>query len=191
MAPYCNASRAPGSKGITSVHGRHGFGSPPILPAPAGQQEVQLTPGQQQALDLLAPIFRVEVPSARAVLPGFAGTGKSFLAARLINLALAIPGALKKQGDYGKWTQPPAVVIAASTPKAARQLERALVGYGLEQGKVTTPHSALGLRPARDEGVETFHPDPNDSRLIGGNTALVVLDEIPMVIEAPVAEIAA
>jgi exodeoxyribonuclease-5 len=180
MAPTYSEALGRQTQGDTSAHGRHGYGSRPILPAPAGKQEVQLTSGQQQALDLLAPIFRGEVASARAVLTGFAGTGKSFLAARLINLALAIPGALGERGDGGKWKRPPAVVIATPTHKAARQLERAMAGYGIE-AKAVTLHSALGLRPVRNEDKQIFLPDPKAQRLIGGNTVLVVVDETSMV----------
>ncbi|MCP9771635.1 AAA family ATPase [Synechococcus sp. Tobar12-5m-g] len=182
MAPTNSNAQGVTTPGTTSAHGRNGFvGSRHILPAAAGQQEVQLTTDQQQAFDQLAPIFRGEVSGARGVLTGFAGTGKTFLTARLIAQALTIAGALGERDRWGKWEKPPAVVIAAPTHKAARQLERALVGYGLDQVKVTTLHSALGLRPVRDEGVETFQPDPNATRLIGDDTALVVLDEISMV----------
>lgn len=181
MAPkYSDADRVR-ARGITSAHSRNGLAPGQILPATAGQQEVQLTTGQQQAFDLLAPIFRGEVPGARAVLTGFAGTGKTFLTARLIDLALAIEGALGERDRHGKWEKPPAVVIATPTHKAARQLERALVAYGLDQVKVTTLHSALGLRPVREEGVETFQLDPKATRLIGDDTALVVVDETSMV----------
>ena len=102
MAPNSNAPGARGFKGITSAHGRHWFGSHPILPAPAGQQEVQLTPGQQQALDLLAPIFSGEVPGARVVLTGFAGTGKFTLAGLLIHPATAIPAGLGASRRAGR-----------------------------------------------------------------------------------------
>lgn len=176
-------SNAPGwqSQGITSAHGRNGLAPSQILPEVPGQQEVQLTPGQRRAFDLLASIFRGEAPGARAVLTGYAGTGKTFLSARLIGLALAIDGALGVRDAYGKWEQFPSVVIATPTHKAARQLERALATYGLEKVKVTTLHAALGLRPVREEGVETFQPDPKTTPLIGEQTVLVVLDETSMV----------
>jgi len=168
--------------GTASAHGRNGFGSQQILPEAPVLQKVQLTPDQKQAFDLLAPIFRGESPGARAVLSGYAGTGKTLLAARLIGLAMErVPGAEGERDPRGRWQTLPAVVIAAPTHKASRQLERALAGYGLDQVKVTTLHSALGLRPFRDEGVETFQPDPGATCLIGDDTALVVLDEVSMV----------
>jgi len=164
--------------------------SPRTLAQPAGVRAsaaLQLTAGQQSALDQLASIFSGEVPGARAVLTGFAGTGKSTLAARLIHLAMAIPGALGERGQRGSWKTPPAVVIAAPTHKAALQLERALAGYGLHQVKATTLHSALGLRPVREGGVEVFKPDPHATCLVGKTTRLVVVDEASMVSAALVA----
>jgi exodeoxyribonuclease-5 len=148
---------------------------------------VQLTSGQQAAFDLLAPIFSGSQPGARAVLTGYAGTGKTTLTARLIQLASLIPGALGKRGQRGKWELPPTVVIAAPTHKAARQVERSLASWGLDQIKAVTLHSALGLRPVRDGGVETFKPDSDATRLIGATTRLVVVDEASMVSAALVA----
>ncbi len=181
MAP--KQSNAPGLQpgGITSAHGRNGCGPRAILPPPAGQLEIQLTSGQQQAFDLLTPSFRGEAPGARAVLTGFAGTGKTFLSARLIELALAIPGALGVRDERGKWETLPTVVIVTPTHKAARQQERALAAYGLKDVRVVTLHSALGLRPVRQEGEEVFQPDPEATPLIGEHTDLVVLDETSMV----------
>jgi len=159
-------------------------------PAPGGgapAAAVQLTSGQQAAFDLLAPIFSGSQPGARAVLTGYAGTGKTTLTARLIQLATAITGALGKRGQRGKWETPPTVVIAAPTHKAARQVERSLASWGLDQIKAVTLHSALGLRPVRDGGVETFKPDSDATRLIGATTRLVVVDEASMVSAALVA----
>ena len=148
---------------------------------------MQLTAGQQAAFDLLAPIFRGDQPGARAVLTGFAGSGKTTLTARLIQLAAAIPGALGKRGQRGKWETPPTVVIAAPTHKAARQLERSLAGWGLEDAKATTLHSALGMRLVREGGTEVFKSDPKANRLIGATTRLVVVDEASMISAALVA----
>jgi exodeoxyribonuclease-5 len=148
---------------------------------------VQLTTGQQEAFDLLAPIFNGNQPGARAVLTGYAGTGKTTLTARLIQLASVIPGALGVRGHRGKWVTPPTVVITAPTHKAARQLERSLASWGLDQIKAVTLHSALGLRPVREGGTETFEPDPKAARLIGATTRLVVVDECSMVSAALVA----
>jgi len=143
--------------------------------------EHSFTPDQRQAFDRLAPIFRGDVPGARATLTGYAGTGKTFLTARLIRLALDIAGALGFRDARGRWEELPAVAIVTPTHKAARQLERALAAYGHNQVKVTTLHSALGMRPVREEGVETFQPDPRASLLIGESTVLVALDEASMV----------
>lgn len=148
---------------------------------------VQLTTGQQAAFDRLAPIFRGDQPGARAVLTGYAGTGKTTLTARLIQLAAAIPGAFGERGQRGKYATPPAVVIAAPTHKAARQLERSFAGWGLDEVKATTLASALGLRPVRDGGDQEFRPDPNAARLVGATTRLVVVDESSMVSAALVA----
>lgn len=182
MAPtHSDASRVRARRDITSAHGRNGVAPGEILPEVPGQQEVRLTPGQRRAFELLAWIFRGAAPGARAVLTGSAGTGKTLLSARLIGLALAIDGALGVRDAYGKWEELPKLVIAAPTHKAARQLERALAAYGLEKVKVTTLHSALGLRPVREEGIETFQPDLRATPLIGEHTVLVVLDETSMV----------
>lgn len=181
MAPNSGAPGAGYSRCTTSAHGRNGFGSRHILAAAANcQKAAKLTADQCQAFSRLAPIFRGEGPGARAALTGYAGTGKTFLSARLIALALSIPGALGVRDANGKWAQLPTVVIATPTHKAARQLERALHAYGLGV-KATTLHSALGLRPVREEDVETFQPDPKATRMIGGHTVLVVLDETSMV----------
>jgi len=181
MAPtHSDASRVH-ARGITSAHGRNGLAPGKILPSPAEPQEVKLTPGQREAFDLLAPIFKGEAPGARAVLTGFAGTGKTFLTARLIELALAIEGALGERGDYGRWKVLPTVVLASPTHKACRQLERALAAHGVDRVKATTLHSALGLRPERDEGQQVFKPDPTAKCQIGEHTHLVVVDETSMI----------
>lgn len=152
--------------------------SAPILPA-AG---TCLTPGQQHALDLLLPIFQGHQPGARASLQGYAGTGKTFLSARLVAAALdSIPGARGASSPWGGWKTPPTVVLASPTHKACRQMERALASYGIEGIEAVTLHSALGLRPQRDEDRETFIADPRALKLIGPATQLVVVDEASMV----------
>jgi hypothetical protein len=89
QAPRKSDAQGRQSLGITSAHGQNGAAPGQILPEVPGQQEVPLTPGKRRACDLLAPIFRGEAPGARAVLTGDAGTGKTFLSARQIGLALA------------------------------------------------------------------------------------------------------
>ena len=54
---------------------------------------------------------------------------------------------------------------------------------------MTTLHAALGLRPVREEGVETFQPDPRATPLIGEHTVLVVLDQTSMVSTGPAAQL--
>ncbi len=182
MAPTKSNAQGVPALGTTSAHGRNGFGSRQILPEIPSQPRLQLTAGQQQALDLLAPIFRGESPGARAALTGYAGTGKTFLSARLIGLAMErIPGAEGERDPRGRWQTFPSVVVVAPTHKAARQLERALAGYGLDQVKAATMHSALGLRPLRNEGQQSFQPEPGAKCLIGEQTVLVVVDETSMV----------
>lgn len=168
--------------------------SPPILPA----AQPQLTTGQQQALDLLTPIFRGEQPGARATLQGYAGTGKTFLSARLVAAALAsTPAAPSTTGapwddlellgeqQEPSWRQKaqarPAVLLCGPTHKACRQIERALAGYGVQGIQAVTLHAALGLRPRREEDQQVFEPDSRARRLIGPWTRLVVVDEASMV----------
>jgi exodeoxyribonuclease-5 len=116
------------------------------------------------------------------VLTGYAGTGKTYITARLIAVALHhIPGALGKRSGWA-WDELPAVVIAAPTHKAARQLERALAAHGIDNKvRAATLHSALGLRPVREEGQESFEPDPKATPLVGADTRLVFVDEASMV----------
>ncbi|MEA5391150.1 AAA family ATPase [Cyanobium gracile UHCC 0139] len=179
MAPYNKAPRAGDPQGSVSAHGRNGFGSQTILPSFPSQ--LRLTDGQQQAFDLLSPIFRGESPGAQATLTGFAGTGKTTLTARLSEQSLtSIPGAEGVRDQRGRWEKFPALVVAAPTHKAARQLERAMDGCGIKL-KAVTLHSALGLRPVRDGGQEVFQPDPTAKCLIGEHTRLVVVDETSMV----------
>lgn len=71
MAPTNSNAQGVTTPGTTSAHGRNGFvGSRHILPAAAGQQEVQLTTDQQQAFDQLAPIFRGRCQAPAACSPG-------------------------------------------------------------------------------------------------------------------------
>lgn len=167
MASDRNAPEAvagPGGGGATS--------SRPIL----------LTAGQQQAFDLLAPIFRGERPGSRASLQGAAGSGKTLLSARLIERALAsIPGALGERNHWGRWEKLPTVVVVGPTHKSCRQLGRALAAHGVESIEAVTLHRALGLRPRRSEEREWFEPDPTARKLIDPATQLVVADEVSMV----------
>ncbi|CAK6692720.1 ATP-dependent DNA helicase [Synechococcus sp. CBW1107] len=141
-----------------------------------------LTADQAAAFELLAPICRGEGAGARAVLTGYAGTGKTFLTARLIALALeCIPDALGERHEKGKWSPPPSVVVAAPTHRASRHLASVLAEYGIEGVEVVTIHSALRLRPVRSGGTERFVPDRKGAQLIGDDTRLLIIDEISMV----------
>ena len=155
-----------------------------------------LTPGQQHALELLLPIFRGERPGARASLQGYAGTGKTFLSARLVAAALASISSsttsanpwddleLLSEQPRRSWRQPqpaPPLLLCGPTHKACRQMERALAGYGVQGIQAVTIHSALGLRPKYDEDRTWFEPDPRAIKLIGPTTRLLLADEASMV----------
>jgi exodeoxyribonuclease V len=144
--------------------------------------DATLTAGQQQARDLLLPIFQGKQAGARACIEGYAGTGKTFLTARLIAEAfVSIPGARGERNSWGRWDTPPTVLICGPTHKACRQIERALAAYGVEDVVAATLHSALGIRPRRIEDREVFEVDPRARQLIDGSTRLVVVDEASMV----------
>lgn len=125
---------------------------------------MQLTSGQQQALDGLCS-FLGDDSTVTALLAGSAGTGKTFTTALLIKRIQELR--LK-------------AVIAAPTHKAARCLERALVGHGLINTSVITVARVLQLREIRDldSGTEAFKPTDHIKPFAGD---LLIVDEASMI----------
>lgn len=140
-----------------------------------------MTPHQQTAFDTLRPIFSGEQAGAHAVLIGAAGTGKTFTSARLLHLAREAFDAEGERNEWGGFSKLPELLILAPTHKAARQLERAMAGSGLEGLSATTVHSACALRPQYVEDRQVFVRDYKAKTLIGKGTRLVVIDELSMV----------
>lgn len=123
-----------------------------------------LTPGQQNALDSLTSV--VLSPTTQvALLTGYAGTGKTFTLARLVDRLRS----LRKR-----------VIVAAPTHKAARCLDRALAGMGVSYADVCTVARILKLRRVRDlnTGKETFEPPPDLPPWKGD---VLIIDESSMI----------
>jgi exodeoxyribonuclease-5 len=124
---------------------------PDATPArPAGP-----TADQQAAIDgILGDITQ---PSARPVLCGYAGTGKTFTTAQLVSM-------LTSAGKR--------VVVATPTHKARSQVARALSACGAHGFEAVTIHRLLGLKQVRDKstGKETFAPDPGGKNMLTAKT---------------------
>lgn len=123
-----------------------------------------LTPAQKDALNtLVAAVFSRSTNVA--LLTGYAGTGKTFTLARLVD---ALMGLNK------------CVLVAAPTHKAARCLDRALIGMGVANVKVSTVARILCLRRVRDlsTGKETFEPSPDRLNWEGD---VLIIDEASMI----------
>lgn len=119
---------------------------------PAERPEtLQLTSDQQKAIDGI--LRDIGQPSARAVLCGYAGTGKTVTTAALVSALI----------DRGK-----RVVVATPTHKARAQVERALLACGADGFEAVTVHRMLGLKQVRDKnsGKETFAPDPGGKNML-------------------------
>lgn len=110
------------------------------------------TPDQQEAIDRI--VFNSLCGDKMSVLCGYAGTGKTFTTARLIDRFIA--AGLN-------------VAMAAPTHKAARQIWRAMLALGVNLEPVTL-HSLLGLRPYRcqETGKDIFKPDGTINKLTRG-----------------------
>ena len=119
-----------------------------VTAAPAG---LQLTADQQEAIDGI--IADIEAGSARAVLCGYAGTGKTVTTAALVS----------RLDDMGY-----SVVVATPTHKARSQVERALRDRGATGFDCVTVHRLLGLKMVRDykTGKESFEPDGKGRNMI-------------------------
>lgn len=152
-------------------------------------QRQELTACQQAALDALGPVFAGERPGAECCLTGWAGTGKTFTLGKLGKIADGIPNANGMPRDTdspwdgeakGRWDAKPAVLFLAPTHKAARQIEKSMraAGVGLD---VRTIHSALAIRPVRNDGEEVFVQDTSADLLVGEDTRLIIIDELSMV----------
>jgi exodeoxyribonuclease-5 len=120
----------------------------PLLPSRA----MRPTPAQQEAIDRI--VYNTFHGDRVSVLCGYAGTGKTFTTARLIDRLVA-------EGLN--------IAMAAPTHKAARQLARAMRSLGVDLEPVTL-HSLLGLKPYRcqETGDQKFMPDGKENRLALG-----------------------
>lgn len=112
---------------------------------------LQLTSDQQKAIDGI--LQDISQPGAKAVLCGYAGTGKTVTTAALVSALI----------DRGK-----RVVVATPTHKARAQVERALLTCGADGFEAVTVHRMLGLKQVRDKnsGKETFEPDKNGKNML-------------------------
>jgi len=112
---------------------------------------LQLTADQREAINGI--IADIEAGSARVVLCGYAGTGKTVTTAALVN-------ELTEMGMN--------VVVATPTHKARAQVERALQDSGAEEFDCVTIHRLLGLKMIRDfkTGKESFEPDGRGRNMI-------------------------
>lgn len=120
--------------------------APPVRPT-----KLQLTADQQEAIDGI--IADIEAGPARAVLCGYAGTGKTVTTAALVS----------RLADLDM-----RVVVATPTHKARSQVERALANCGAHGFEVVTVARLLGLKQVRDRdtGKEMFKPDPGGKNML-------------------------
>jgi exodeoxyribonuclease-5 len=118
------------------------------IAAPSG---LRLTAAQQEAIDGI--IADIKAGSARAVLCGYAGTGKTVATAALVSRL--------DEMDFN-------VVVATPTHKARAQVERALRDRGASGFDCVTVHRLLGLKMVRDykTGKESFEPDAKGRNMI-------------------------
>jgi exodeoxyribonuclease-5 len=114
-------------------------------------QGLQLIFDQQEAIGGI--IADIKAGSARVVLCGYAGTGKTVTTAALVN-------ELTEIGMN--------VVVATPTHKARAQVERALRERGAYGFDCVTIHRLLGLKMNRDfkTGKESFQPDSKGRNMI-------------------------
>jgi hypothetical protein len=110
-----------------------------------------LTADQRNAIDGI--LRDIQHPSARVMLCGYAGTGKTVATAALV-------GELRLRGLT--------VVVATPTHKARSQVEKALKANGAQDFECVTVHRLLGLKQVRDykTGKESFKPDSPGKNLL-------------------------
>ena len=110
-----------------------------------------LTADQRGAVD--GVLRDIQRPSARVMLCGYAGTGKTVTTAALV-------GELRLRGLT--------VVVATPTHKARSQVEKALKANGAQDFECVTVHRLLGLKQVRDykTGKESFKPDSPGKNLL-------------------------
>lgn len=144
-----------------------------VAPSSAPTVGFTLNAGQQAALDWLYPFSIGKQPVKRALLEGFAGTGKTFTINRVVEKVLD----LHPHINFG---------MTAPTHKAVRQLYKH--SEIREKLRFGTIHSFLGLKSKlvddpnnKGRMIETFVPDPEmvGQRRIDGINVLIV-DEASM-----------
>lgn len=151
-----------GSPGQMKIEGLEDVFSQPEKPV------YVLNAGQQAAFDWMVPFCLMQVPNVRrALLEGYAGTGKTFVLNRIVEEVVRQHPGL----NFG---------MTAPTHKAVRQLRKHsdmknMFDFG-------TIHSFLGLKQVKDEwtGEVTYKAEWNaNGRRIDGIDVLIV-DEVSM-----------
>lgn len=154
------------------------MGDTPLAEGPAEPKPVfVLNEGQQAALDYLVPFCLGQKPERRALLEGFAGTGKTFTVNRVVEAVRKLDPRI----SFG---------MTAPTHKAVRQLYRH--SELKDQLDFRTIHSFLALKPSLKKDpknprkmIEVFQQDPEQKgqpRRID-QIDVLILDEASMLID--------
>lgn len=128
-------------------------------------QRLQLNDSQQAVHDQI--VRDLQRGNCKSIgLFGYAGVGKTVTTGAII----------KSLNEL----YPEGVIICATTHKASRELEKALMSMGIDR-KCSTIHRILGLRLVRDmsTGKESYQPNPKKATL-NDKTRVVILDEASM-----------
>ncbi|MRW41151.1 AAA family ATPase, partial [Staphylococcus aureus] len=127
--------------------------------------KVDLSEQQKEAFDLAIAWFKD--PDSPFVLRGYAGTGKSFCAQRII----------KALQSHGK------IAICAPTHKAVHVLRRMAQEYDLQNVHITTLHSLLHVMPGEydAEGRQRLKANEWSREPFFSDFGLVVIDESSMI----------